>query len=243
VFEELDRRAEFGDFEGLIRVARAALDDAEAAATLDLHHYLSWAHFQLDRFADALEHGHAAQDPLDEAKALFHLWRFDEMRAALAECGDEAEAHWYRALLAEFTGEEFREHLRRAIELEPSQFHTPVRLDSDAIDNVVTQALGTLPDTLSWIAQEAVVEVRPLPAPHPDVDPLTLGLYVGDDIAHRSHADGVRLPPKIEIYQSNIERMATSTEHAIEEVRITLLHEFGHHFGFDEQDMERLGLD
>jgi predicted Zn-dependent protease with MMP-like domain len=26
------------------------------------------------------------------------------------------------------------------------------------------------------------------------------------------------------------------------EIRITLLHEFGHYLGFEEEDMERLGL-
>jgi predicted Zn-dependent protease with MMP-like domain len=28
-----------------------------------------------------------------------------------------------------------------------------------------------------------------------------------------------------------------------EEIRITLLHEIGHHFGLDEEDLEELGYD
>jgi len=243
VFEELDRLAEFGDFERLIHTARARLDDAEPDAALDLHHYLSWAHFQLSDMAVALEHARAAHDPLDEAKALFHLWRFDEARAALVDCGDDAESNWYRALLAEFAGDDPEPHRQRAIDLEPSQFQQPVPLDADEVDRIVAHALEELPESLAVIASEAVVEIRPLPAPHPDVDPLTLGLYIGSDIAHRSHSDGVRLPSKIEIYQSNIERIADDAEHAATELRITLLHELGHHFGFEEEDMERLGLE
>jgi len=255
VFAQLDRLAELGHFEELIRTARAALEPAALEqppeervddgidAALDLNHYLSWAFFQLNDFEAALDHARAAQDPLDEAKALFHLWRFDETRAALDECDDDAEAQWYRALLAEFTGGDFHEARRRAIELEPSRYRAPAHLDGATIDRVVSDALDELPGHLAMIAQEAVVEVLPLPAPHPDVDPLTLGLYVGQDIASRSHADGIRFPPRIEIYSSNIERIADSAEHATEELRITLLHELGHHFGFDEEDMQRLGLE
>jgi len=243
VFPELERLAEFGRFEEMIHAARDALDEADDDGARDLHHYLSWAYLQLGLLEEALEHALAADDPLDEAKACFHLWRFEEARAALAECGDEGEAHWYRALVAEFTGEPFEDSRQRAIELEPGQYWAPVRLDPNAIDQTVTQALGSLPDELVPIAQETIVEVRPLPAPHPDVDPLTLGLYLGDNIVERSHSDSARLPPRIEIYQSNIERLATDRDEAIEEVRITLLHELGHHFGFDEADMARLGLE
>jgi len=30
-------------------------------------------------------------------------------------------------------------------------------------------------------------------------------------------------------------------EHLLEQIRITLLHEIGHHFGLDEDDLEALG--
>jgi len=90
--------------------------------------------------------------------------------------------------------------------------------------------------------QETVVRVLPLPAPHPDIDPLSLGLYVGHDIAHRSHEDGVRLPPRIEIYKSNIERIARDEDEAADELRTTLLHEMAHHIGFDEDGVAGLGL-
>ena len=243
MFPELDRLAEADRFEEMIHAARAALERADAADAADLHHYLSWAHFQLGLLEEALEHALAADDPLDAAKAYFHLWRFEEAGTALADAGDLAEAHWYRALVAEFTGQPFAEPLSRAIELEPDRYRQPVRLGSHAVEAVVTQALAALPAELVPLAQETVVEVRPLPAPHADVDPLTLGLYVGESIAERNHLVGVQLPPKIEIYRSNIERFAQDREEAEHEVRITLLHELGHHFGFDEEDMARLGLE
>jgi predicted Zn-dependent protease with MMP-like domain len=243
VFEKLDRLAEDGALEEMIRLARQALRDAEGQDALELHHYLSWAYFELEDFANALEEGRAADDPLDEAKPLFHLWRFDEARRALDECDDEAEAHWYKALVAEFTGGDPRPELRRAIALEPTRYREPARLTAEEVDRVVAGALHALPGSLAWIAQETVIEVLPLPEPHPDVDPLTLGIYLGTDIATRSHQDGVTIPPRIEIYQSNIERIALEPSEASRELRVTLLHELGHHFGFGEEDMGRLGLE
>ena len=241
--DELERLAECGALEEMVRRGREGLVAAEPADALDLHHYLSWALFHLDDLGAALEHARAADDPMDEARALFHLWRFDEARLALDDCGDIGEAHWYRALVEEFTGGDGAIALRRAIALEPGQYRQPVRLSPTEVDHIVEFALRDLPPQVSWIAQEAVVQVRPLPEPHPDVDPLTLGLYVGTDIASRSHNDGVTLPPRIQIYQSNIERIARDRDHAADELRVTLLHDLGHHLGFGEDDMPRLGLE
>ena len=47
----------------------------------------------------------------------------------------------------------------------------------------------------------------------------------------------------IHLYRSNLERTAVDREHLAAEVRITVLHETGHYFGLDEDDLERLGLD
>ncbi|MEM8884190.1 MAG: metallopeptidase family protein [Planctomycetota bacterium] len=242
MLEELDRLAEQGMLDELVARASTALPGATDELRLELHHYLAWAWFEMGDFARSLEHARLADDPLDESKALFHLWRLDEARAALADCGDEAEAHWYRSLVAEFTGGDARPGLRRAVELAPERYHLPPRLDKQEMERVVRHALGQLPSTLEWIVQEAVILIHPLPEPHPDVDPLSLGLYVGQDITQRSVSDGMREPSRIEIYQQNIERVSRDADEAAEELRITLLHEMGHHFGFDEDGVERLGL-
>jgi len=240
--DDLYRLAELGALDELIARATAALPKADADDRLELHHYLSWAWFELGELERALEHARLADDPLDEAKALFHLWRFDDARRALADCGDDAEAHWYRSLVDEFTGRDPRAARDAAIRLEPAQYHRPTRLSAGAVDRIVEGILREVPPEFDRILQETVVRVLPLPAPHPDVDPLSLGLYVGHDIASRSHEDGVRLPPRIEIYQRNIERIARDEEEAAEELRTTLFHEIAHHFGFDEEGVEGLGL-
>jgi predicted Zn-dependent protease with MMP-like domain len=57
-------------------------------------------------------------------------------------------------------------------------------------------------------------------------------------------------PESIHIFREGIVNLATddvgwSAEHAeddiYEEIRITILHEIGHHFGLDEDDLEELG--
>jgi len=192
----------------------------------------------------AREEGH----DLLEGMALFHLWRFDEAERALArfepdDDDDEADREWYMGLLAEFRERDPGRHFRRAVRLCPERYPEPVRLSDAEIDAVVEEALAALPAEIAEAASDAVISVAPLPAAHPDVDPLVLGLYTGSDHLSRSVDEAVRMPARIEVFRKNIERVAADREEAIEELRITLEHELAHHLGFDEEDMERLGLD
>ena len=53
-------------------------------------------------------------------------------------------------------------------------------------------------------------------------------------------------PPHLEcvlLFKRNIERDARTVEEVDQEIRTTLLHETGHFFGLDEEDLEGLGLD
>ena len=45
------------------------------------------------------------------------------------------------------------------------------------------------------------------------------------------------------LYQRNIERVARSMAEVEAEIRTTLLHETGHFFGLDEEDLAEMGLD
>ena len=50
-------------------------------------------------------------------------------------------------------------------------------------------------------------------------------------------------PSRVYLFRWNIERICSSAEEAVEQVEITVLHEVGHYFHLDEDDMERLGID
>jgi predicted Zn-dependent protease with MMP-like domain len=60
-----------------------------------------------------------------------------------------------------------------------------------------------------------------------------LGLYEGATAL----GAGEGMPERITLYKRSHERAANSTAELIEEVRRTILHEVGHHFGMDEDDL------
>ncbi len=43
------------------------------------------------------------------------------------------------------------------------------------------------------------------------------------------------------IFQENIQQVCNNEQELIDQVRKTVLHEIGHHFGLNEDDLERLG--
>ena len=242
-FDRLDALADEGDLEGV--EALALRETRKASDPRDLWRYVAWARFELNRLEDALAAARSAEDPLLEGKALFHLWRFDEAAEALArfegEGEEEAEAEWYKGVLAEFKGGDAMRHFRRASRLAPDLFQEPVRLTDAQIDDVVRKAKEELPPAVARAVEETAIEVLPLPNAHKDVDPLSLGLYTGRDLRSRSVEDSGMLPPRIEIFRKNIERIARDRAEAIDELRITLLHEIGHHVGMDEGQIEDAG--
>ena len=251
VFERLDRLAATGDHEAVTQIASGALSGATEHEAADLWRYLAWARFELSDFDASLEAARFADDALFEAKAHFHLWQFPEAEVALGRLGqaletvdeDEAEAEWYRALLCEFSGTDSEPHYRAAEALAPELFSPPVPMLDEEVDAVVAEALAQLPAAVAHAIEDAAVTVVALPSPHPDVDPLSLGLYVGADRMQRALEGPPELPPRIEVYRKNIERLAENPDEAIEELRITLLHEIAHHLGFDEAGVESLGLE
>lgn len=77
------------------------------------------------------------------------------------------------------------------------------------------------------------------------------GLHSGRMLTERSVDDLADVPEDIRIFREGIigiaggwEGSAEQADEAVaEQIRITILHEVGHHFGLDEDDLERLGYD
>jgi len=80
------------------------------------------------------------------------------------------------------------------------------------------------------------------------------GLHSGIPLTERSVNDSGQLPDVIHLFREGIIDHAGGWDEGEdedgpyggearirEEIRITLLHELGHHFGLDEEDLERLG--
>lgn len=72
-------------------------------------------------------------------------------------------------------------------------------------------------------------------------DELLLGLYVGHPTTARSVMADLYLPDRIFIFQRDIELVCDGEQALIDQVRTTVLHEIGHHFGMSEEDLDELG--
>lgn len=70
--------------------------------------------------------------------------------------------------------------------------------------------------------------------------PYILGLFNGVALPEGTFNHG-GLPDSITIYKGALKSYCNSEEQLIEQVRVTVLHEIGHYFGLDEEDLHRLG--
>jgi predicted Zn-dependent protease with MMP-like domain len=124
-----------------------------------------------------------------------------------------------------------------------------MRVSPEQFARLVQQALADLPAFAGKYMENLAVDIEPMPTPEDcrgaEVeDPRELlGLYHGIPLTERSIEDGFVPPDRITIYQRNIERLCDTQEEIVRQVRTTVLHEIGHHFGLDEDDLEELGYD
>ena len=106
-------------------------------------------------------------------------------------------------------------------------------------EGYVADALDTLPPQLARHFDNVVVVVED----ENDEDPEILGLYDGLALTERdNHYSGV-LPDKISLYRIPLCLMAEDTDHLIEEIQVTVVHEFAHHVGIDDDRLHELGWD
>jgi len=66
------------------------------------------------------------------------------------------------------------------------------------------------------------------------------GLYQGTPLPERSWGYGNTLPDRISIYQGPIEDACEDDEEIRDCVAETVIHEFGHYFGMDEDQIEEI---
>ena len=112
---------------------------------------------------------------------------------------------------------------------------------------LVERALAELPAPFAEYLEEIAIEIRDRPTRKQLAelglkdDELLLGLYHGRPRTERSVLDGAAMPDVIFIFQEDVELVSDSERQLVDEVRTTVLHELGHHFGMDEDDLDQLG--
>jgi predicted Zn-dependent protease with MMP-like domain len=107
---------------------------------------------------------------------------------------------------------------------------------------LVERALEGLPPELSRLLDNVAIVVDDWPDySTPLVPGRTLyGLYEGVPLTERGSGYYGFLPDKITIFRGPLER-DFATPALEEQVRITVVHEIAHYFGFDEERLEELG--
>lgn len=111
-------------------------------------------------------------------------------------------------------------------------------------EDVVAEALDTLPREFRSRMENIVVEVRDRPTPkqlqRAELPPgdLLLGLYEGVPLPDRPEGIEPIFPDRVFLFQECLEEVCGSRAELIEEIRETVIHEIGHYFGLDHEDME-----
>ena len=108
----------------------------------------------------------------------------------------------------------------------------------EQFDQLVDQALDSIPPELAAMVDNCVVVVEADPPPE---TPDLLGLYDGIPLTERDSEYSGVLPDRIFIYMNPTLRMCRSEAEVVDEVHITVVHEIAHHFGIDDDRLHDLG--
>ncbi len=128
--------------------------------------------------------------------------------------------------------------------------------ERDLFDTLLQEALQELPERVVKVLDEMPLVVDDGPSAEvlrsfgmtPDEGHELCGLFSGLSNTEESPLDSPQVVPnQIQIYREGIVCVAggwaqpNADERVYEQIMITVLHEIGHRFGLDEDDLERLG--
>jgi len=133
-----------------------------------------------------------------------------------------------------------RRHPGRRVIVPPKR-HVP-------FETLVERALDELPEQFGRLLADVAIVIEEAPSPEqvrlggsPDDDWL-YGLYEGVPSVEWG-ADMVPMPRKITLFRLPLEADFPDPDDLAEEVRITVMHELGHHAGLDEDRLRALDYD
>ncbi len=121
------------------------------------------------------------------------------------------------------------------------------RVSKQRFGELVEEALAEAPGDFAGFLEEIPVEVRVRPTAEQLESVgtrrgnLLLGLYHGRPRTRRSVEESGVMPDVIYIFQDSIEQVVETEQGLVQQVRTTVLHEVGHHFGMSEEALEKLG--
>jgi predicted Zn-dependent protease with MMP-like domain len=112
-----------------------------------------------------------------------------------------------------------------------------IEISADRFEQLVAAALDGIPQAIGRLIDNVAVFVE-------DDSPSgnLLGLYQGVPLTRReNYGLGGGMPDRITIYRLPILGRCNSEAEVIDAVRITVVHEVGHHFGLTDDRLRELG--
>lgn len=230
--ERLDDGRDEAAARNLAEARQIAPDEATVLAALGM---LCWERGELDH---ARAHLQAA------VKAFGAAGDGQERRPSLAD------AHHALARLHQDAGEH---QLQVRHDLEVLRLDTVAhrragvgsRRDLAVVGEAAEQALDRVPEPFAARLCDVPVVLEPRPSRalvEEGFDPRALGLFEGpDDFGRQSFAVTCR-PTRIVVFFANLLGAFPNDDDLRAQVEITLLHEIGHFFGLDEDEVDALGL-
>lgn len=119
-----------------------------------------------------------------------------------------------------------------------------IRISREQFEQLVEKAVESLPEDFAALLDNVVVLVEEEPSEEDlaevgmeeDEGDDLFGLYQGVNLLERDTAYSA-LPDRITIFRGPILRACTSRREVLREVRDTVIHELGHYFGMEEEQM------
>lgn len=112
-----------------------------------------------------------------------------------------------------------------------------IEVTEERFEELVDLGLAKVPHELLNRLENAVILIEDY---HPD-GPHVLGLYEGVALPDRTADYSAHLPDAITIYRGALQDYCVSEEQLVHQVAITVVHEIGHYFGLDDDELHALG--
>ena len=116
----------------------------------------------------------------------------------------------------------------------------------DEFVEIAENTLAEMPDELAELLDNVAIVVEDWPEDPEQIErdygaETLYGLYEGVPLTERDSGYHAVLPDRISIFRGPLQRDFGSQKELEEQIRITVIHEVAHHFGFDEDRLWELG--
>ena len=113
-----------------------------------------------------------------------------------------------------------------------------LEMDAEEFEKLVIDELDALPDEMI----DGLENVAFVTEDRPESGSLdVLGLYEGVALTERDSYGFGELPDRIVLFREPLLAVVESIDELRDEIHVTLVHEIGHYYGIDDEQLHKLG--